>query len=102
MGSIIEILRKLECKRCSHRWWPRSEEIPKRCPSCTSLNWQKTRAEVKRGRPPKMVLHRDYTEIHDGKTVRRIDIKEPLGSHPRLTQNTDRKKTNEETPPADR
>jgi Zn finger protein HypA/HybF involved in hydrogenase expression len=27
------------CVRCQHRWFPRKQAYPKRCPKCTSAYW---------------------------------------------------------------
>jgi Zn finger protein HypA/HybF involved in hydrogenase expression len=34
----IEI-KKLECRKCGHKWIPRKEDIHK-CPRCQSRGWQ--------------------------------------------------------------
>ncbi len=36
-------MKKLTCKRCSHVWYPRLEEIPKTCPKCKSPYWDSER-----------------------------------------------------------
>jgi len=30
-----------ECKRCDHKWVPRSEKKPKQCPRCKRYDWDK-------------------------------------------------------------
>ncbi len=34
-------LEEYECCRCSHRWYPRKQSYPKRCPHCTSAYWDR-------------------------------------------------------------
>jgi hypothetical protein len=36
-----ETLPRWECKRCHHRWIPRREGIPVRCPGCKSPYWNR-------------------------------------------------------------
>lgn len=31
----------LHCKRCGHKWIPRGNSKPKRCPDCNSPYWDK-------------------------------------------------------------
>ncbi len=38
MGNVN--LLKLKCKRCNHSWVPRVNGI-KKCPKCSSYNWDK-------------------------------------------------------------
>ena len=33
----------LECKRCGHKWIPRTPDYPKVCPKCNSPYWNKDR-----------------------------------------------------------
>jgi hypothetical protein len=46
------VLHKLTCKRCNppHSWFPKTENLPKKCPKCGSPYWNKERkdAEVDR------------------------------------------------------
>ena len=44
MNKII--LPTLGCLRCGHKWYPKLERIPVRCPKCGSPYWNKPR-EVK-------------------------------------------------------
>ena len=32
-------ISKLACLRCGHRWYPRSPELPRLCPKCTTAYW---------------------------------------------------------------
>jgi hypothetical protein len=32
-------INKIRCKRCYYEWFPRSELLPKYCPSCNSPYW---------------------------------------------------------------
>ena len=34
-------LTSLNCKRCPHLWFPRSQKKPKRCPKCGSPYWDR-------------------------------------------------------------
>lgn len=35
-------MEKLICKRCGYEWWPREpDKVPKKCPHCTSVVWDK-------------------------------------------------------------
>ena len=38
------IINVCQCKRCNHKWYPRSESIPVMCPKCHSPYWDKDRA----------------------------------------------------------
>jgi predicted nucleic acid-binding Zn-ribbon protein len=31
------------CRRCGHKWTPRTEETPKCCPACKSYRWDRDR-----------------------------------------------------------
>jgi len=33
-------LPRYQCLRCNHRWIPRSDRLPKRCPNCGTQFWQ--------------------------------------------------------------
>jgi len=35
------MIKKLVCKKCGHKWFPRSEKKPKYCPKCCNPNWNK-------------------------------------------------------------
>ena len=35
------ILPILTCLRCGHRWYPKQERLPIRCPKCGSPYWNK-------------------------------------------------------------
>jgi rubrerythrin len=37
----VKGIKYLHCLRCQHDWLPRSEELPKNCPSCNSPYWNK-------------------------------------------------------------
>jgi hypothetical protein len=48
-------VKELECKRCGHRWIPRTAHYPKVCAKCKSPYWNKQRkkeaeAEMERKR----------------------------------------------------
>lgn len=30
---------ELECRRCGHKWFPRTNRLPKACPKCKHYNW---------------------------------------------------------------
>jgi hypothetical protein len=36
-------MEQLTCRRCDHRWYPRSPERPVQCPKCRSVFWDKGR-----------------------------------------------------------
>jgi predicted Zn-ribbon and HTH transcriptional regulator len=36
-----------ECKRCGHKWLPRTTEPPVVCPKCHSPYWNKPKGEKK-------------------------------------------------------
>jgi DNA-directed RNA polymerase subunit RPC12/RpoP len=36
-------MKELECLRCSHKWFPRSNNTPILCPSCKSKYWNEVR-----------------------------------------------------------
>jgi len=42
LSEMVKIvLTQLECTRCPHKWFPRSTELPRVCPKCTSPYWNK-------------------------------------------------------------
>ena len=41
-------INQIECKRCSHKWLPRKEEI-RQCPKCKTAYWE-TEKENKNGK----------------------------------------------------
>ena len=44
MGKISldsPILHKWKCEKCDHEWIPRSERIPRMCPNCNSITWDR-------------------------------------------------------------
>ena len=45
---------QFNCLRCAHVWWPRSYNLPRRCPACNSPYWDRPRRErkIKVRRPP--------------------------------------------------
>ena len=36
-------IAKITCLRCAHQWYPRSPELPRLCPKCTSAYWDTPR-----------------------------------------------------------
>ena len=34
-------LKRRECNRCEHEWFPKGHEDPVRCPSCGSPYWNR-------------------------------------------------------------
>ena len=45
LGKKVTV-EQLECTRCSHKWWPRLDEVgksvlPKTCPACKSPYWDR-------------------------------------------------------------
>lgn len=36
---------RYECVRCEHRWIPRSDTPPQRCPGCGHREWKDVKAE---------------------------------------------------------
>jgi predicted Zn-ribbon and HTH transcriptional regulator len=36
---------QLKCKRCGHKWYPRTPLKPKVCPKCKSPYWDRERKE---------------------------------------------------------
>lgn len=36
-------IERLNCLRCGHEWWPRSESKPVSCPKCHSPYWHMPR-----------------------------------------------------------
>ena len=34
-------LERQKCRKCGHSWWPRSLELPKRCPRCQADDWRR-------------------------------------------------------------
>jgi len=41
------MITELKCKRCGHRWYPRTTTIPEVCPKCKNPYWNKDRKEKK-------------------------------------------------------
>ena len=41
-------LARLKCKRCSHEWVRRGEELPEICPECKSPYWNRVRKRTLR------------------------------------------------------
>jgi hypothetical protein len=43
-------MKKFECLRCGHKWFPRKEGLPVVCPSkkCHSPYWHKQKVEAER------------------------------------------------------
>lgn len=41
MGEVM--LKGFQCDRCSHKWLPREDEIPRVCPKCKSPYWNTPR-----------------------------------------------------------
>lgn len=39
----------LKCKRCGHKWPPRTSSLPKVCPKCKSPYWNIPRGVLKKG-----------------------------------------------------
>jgi len=39
----------LHCKRCGHKWYPRTPKKPEVCPKCKSPLWDKDRVRKKGG-----------------------------------------------------
>ena len=33
-------IRKLECRKCGHKWTPRRDDV-RQCPKCKSVRWDK-------------------------------------------------------------
>ena len=42
-ASVVNKLPRNSCKRCGHKWIPRSDNIPIICPSCKSPYWNRDR-----------------------------------------------------------
>lgn len=42
-AQVIGKLPRNSCKRCGHKWIPRSDNIPVICPSCKSPYWNRDR-----------------------------------------------------------
>lgn len=36
-------MKKLECKRCGWKWFPRIETKPVQCPKCKKLKWDEVK-----------------------------------------------------------
>ena len=57
-------IKRLECLRCHHVWWPKSTKLPKVCPKCKSVLWQ-IAPKVARPEPPftlTLILRDDPTD----------------------------------------
>lgn len=37
-------MRRLRCRRCGHRWYPRKPTPPARCPACGVVRWRQAKA----------------------------------------------------------
>ena len=37
------LIKMVHCKRCDHKWYPRSPNVPTVCPACHSPYWMKDR-----------------------------------------------------------
>lgn len=35
-----EIMNKLICQKCGHKWYQRSEKEPQMCPKCKARTWK--------------------------------------------------------------
>jgi len=40
-------MKKLQCLRCLHKWYPRTKNKPVLCPNCKSKYWNKERKNGK-------------------------------------------------------
>lgn len=52
MINVVTI-HEYDCTRCGHRWIPRKQSYPKRCPNCTSAYWDVPRSGG--AEPPKAI-----------------------------------------------
>ena len=41
-------IKRVECLRCGHEWWPRKPEKPVICAKCKSPYWDKPRKKPKK------------------------------------------------------
>ena len=40
-------MKKLECYRCGHKWWPKDpEKRPMKCPFCSIRTWDKKKEDL--------------------------------------------------------
>jgi predicted Zn-ribbon and HTH transcriptional regulator len=47
----MDQMKKYICKRCGHKWFPRTEKVPVACPACKNSYWNRERV-----RPAKFVV----------------------------------------------
>lgn len=50
MNKILtekDVILKLQCKRCTHEWFPKRTTKPKVCPKCKSPYWNRERTKKK-------------------------------------------------------
>lgn len=40
-------ITECECRKCAHRWMPRTELRPAQCPKCHSAGWDRPRRPKK-------------------------------------------------------
>lgn len=39
-------MKQWECKRCEHKWIPRTDKKPVQCPVCHSVKWDEAKVKV--------------------------------------------------------
>ena len=47
--NLSNVIFKLRCFRCDHTWIPRKEELPKTCPRCRAITWNKETRDNNKG-----------------------------------------------------
>lgn len=47
--NMSNVIFKLKCYRCDYEWIPRKEELPKTCPRCRAITWNKKEKTTKGG-----------------------------------------------------
>ena len=45
--SFVKV-KKTECLRCGHKWWPRTAK-PKECPACKSYKYENPKFKIPNG-----------------------------------------------------
>jgi len=58
---------RLKCLRCGNEWNQRGQEVPRRCPNCGSLRWNKSNVSRKDSR-----VSLEVNRVTDSKTVLKI------------------------------